>query len=164
MVAPGRQWRCVVNGQQYGPISEEELRGWVAQGRVRPTDLVWTDGMANWQPLQSVQYMFRAGPPLPPAPAQPAWQRPHRGAVVLTLGILGVVISFLGILGGIAWYLANEDLRQMAAGRMDPSGQAMTQAGKICGIIGFVLGILGCCWGGFWLVFVLGMAGSSGRF
>lgn len=39
--------------------------------------------------------------------------------------------------------MGNNDLREMAAGRMDRSGQGMTQAGKICGMIGVILWIVG---------------------
>jgi formate hydrogenlyase subunit 4 len=88
---------------------------------------------------------------VPVAPiGQPSAQqalRPHRGGLILALGILGLVCCF--ICGIIAWVMGNNDLREMAAGRMDPSGQGMTQAGRICGmisvilqIIGFVVGIL----------------------
>jgi len=64
---------------------------------------------------------------------------PHRGGFVLALGIIGLVF-FPGIIFSImAWVMANRDLRQMNAGAMDPAGRGMTQAGKICGIIGTVL-------------------------
>jgi hypothetical protein len=66
--------------------------------------------------------------------------QPHRGVVVLVLGILGIVVCF--ICGIIAWVMGNNDLRQMDAGAMDPSGRGMTQAGKICGMIGVILAII----------------------
>jgi hypothetical protein len=74
-------------------------------------------------------------------PQQPL--KPHRGVVVLVLGILGIVVCF--ICGIIAWAMGNNDLREMAAGTMDPSGRGMTQAGKICGMIGVILAIVGMC-------------------
>lgn len=77
--------------------------------------------------------------------------RPHRGTVILVLGILGLVCC--AICGIVAWVMANGDLKEMQAGRMDPSGQGLTQAGKICGIISVVLWILWLLlwvlWGGF---------------
>jgi hypothetical protein len=66
--------------------------------------------------------------------------RPHRGGIILALGILGIVCCF--ICGIIAWVMGNNDLREMTAGRMDPSGHGLTQAGKICGIVSVVLLIL----------------------
>jgi predicted Zn finger-like uncharacterized protein len=85
---------------------------------------------------------------------------PHRGGVVLAMGILSLVI-FPIIFGPIAWVMGNNDLREMRAGRMDPEGKGNTEAGRICGIIGTVLGIVGllCCAG--WLVMVAGI-GAAG--
>ena len=86
------------------------------------------------------------------APIEPQYSaqqtlRPHRGTLILVLGIIGIVCCF--ICGIIAWVMGSNDLREMAAGRMDTSGQGLTQAGKICGmvsvilqIIGFVIGLL----------------------
>jgi hypothetical protein len=73
--------------------------------------------------------------------------RPHRGALVLILGILSIVLSFpiLGqVLGIFACAMGNGDLGDMNRGRMDESGRGMTQGGLICGIIGIVLSSLGC--------------------
>ena len=65
----------------------------------------------------------------------------HRGGVVLTLGILGLVVCF--ICGIIAWVMGNKDLQEMDRGLMDPAGKGLTQAGRICGIVSVVLAILG---------------------
>ncbi|MDY7010858.1 MAG: DUF975 family protein [Planctomycetota bacterium] len=53
-----RQWYCFVGGRQYGPVSEDELRGWIQQGRVRPADMVWTEGMGQWAAAGSVPGLF----------------------------------------------------------------------------------------------------------
>ena len=52
-------------------------------------------------------------------------------------GILSLVVC--QIFGIAAWVMANADLEEMACGRMDPTGKDMTQAGRVCGIIGTVL-------------------------
>jgi uncharacterized membrane protein YidH (DUF202 family) len=84
-------------------------------------------------------------PQAPTAPAGPQFYtqqplRPHRGGIILTLGILGIVCCF--ICGIIAWVMGKSDLREMAAGRMDRSGEGLTQAGKICGMISVILWII----------------------
>jgi hypothetical protein len=66
--------------------------------------------------------------------------KPHRGTLVLVLGILGLVVC--GPLAIVAWVLGSSDLKAMDAGTMDPSGRGTTNAGKICGIIGTILLIL----------------------
>ena len=82
-------------------------------------------------------------PPIQTVEAMPSAQqpRPHRGAMVLVLGILGLVCCV--ICGIIAWVMGNNDLRDMDAGRMDPTGRGLTQAGKICGMISVILAIVG---------------------
>lgn len=41
-------------GQQHGPVSDDFLRASLQCGEVRPETFVWRDGLAQWQPLQSV--------------------------------------------------------------------------------------------------------------
>jgi hypothetical protein len=64
----------------------------------------------------------------------------------LTLGIISLVVwccPLAGwIMGGIVMNMANKDLAEMAAGRMDKSGHGITLAGKICGIVAVVLATL----------------------
>jgi len=62
---------------------------------------------------------------------------PHRGALVLVLGILSIVLCQL--LGPFAWIMGKGDLAKMDAGQMDAEGRGLTQAGKICGMIGTIL-------------------------
>jgi hypothetical protein len=54
--------------------------------------------------------------------------------------------------------MGNNDLREMAAGRMDRSGQGLTQAGKICGMISVILQIIGLV---MWLLFMALGAGTA---
>ncbi len=66
----------------------------------------------------------------------------HRGEIILVLGISSLLCCpFLGIASII---MANNDLRQMDRGAMDPGGHGMTMAGKIISIIALVLGACGC--------------------
>ena len=100
----------------------------------------------------------QSAPPVEAVEAQPTTSqpvKPHRGVVVLVLGILGLVCCF--ICGIIAWVMGNNDLREMAAGTMDSAGRGMTQAGKICGMISVILQIVGFI---IWLLFVVLMGVS----
>ena len=85
--------------------------------------------------------------------------QPHRGVLVLVLGILGLVMCFP--LGIGAWVMGNNDLAAMSAGNMDPEGRGLTQAGKVCGMVGVLLqvGVLA-----LWVVFfvlTIGLAASA---
>jgi hypothetical protein len=67
--------------------------------------------------------------------------KPHRGTLILVLGILSLVVC--APLGIAAWVMGNGDLKQIDAGTMDPSGRSLTNAGRICGMIGTILLALG---------------------
>jgi hypothetical protein len=67
--------------------------------------------------------------------------KPHRGTLILVLGILGLVVC--GPLGIAAWVMGNGDMKEMDAGTMDPSGRSTTNGGRICGIVATALMALG---------------------
>lgn len=80
--------------------------------------------------------------------------KPHRGTLILVLGILGLVIC--GPLGIAAWIMGSGDLKEMDAGNMDPAGRGNTNVGKICGMIATFLMIIGVLIG--LLIAVVGVA------
>jgi hypothetical protein len=110
---------------------------------------------------------------------------PHRGPLVLVLGIISVVFGVMSPLGaccgpllvaslvglglGIpAWILGRRDLRKMDAGEMDPQGRGQTNSGMICGIIGTLAGALGvlvllAVIGFYVVMMVLSAANGGGR-
>jgi hypothetical protein len=77
---------------------------------------------------------------IPPQPPSMGMMQPHRGVMILVFGILGLILCV--IFGIVAWVMGSGDLKQMDAGAMDPSGRGLTQAGKICGMIGVILNIV----------------------
>jgi hypothetical protein len=68
---------------------------------------------------------------------------PHRGGVILALGLTGLLLScipFAGwILGGIALSMANTDLPRIDRGDMEREGRGLTVGGQVCGIIAVVI-------------------------
>jgi predicted Zn finger-like uncharacterized protein len=78
------------------------------------------------------------------------WE-PHRGNTIMTLGIISLVVSFMGgcllwivglPLGIIAWWMGAVDLNKMRRSQMDPEGEASTRSGYICAIIGTIINAL----------------------
>jgi len=71
-------WYVGKEGQQKGPFTEEDVRGMISRGELAATDLVWKEGMGEWQPLGEIEEFADAiakAPPPPPkaAPQVPAW-------------------------------------------------------------------------------------------
>src|SRR5262245_34207648 len=61
------EWYYARNNQQRGPVSAADLRAMAASGDLRPGDLVWQEGMTQWQPASS-RGLFPGGPTYPDAP------------------------------------------------------------------------------------------------
>lgn len=62
------QWFFAQNGQQRGPVSLDALKQMCATGQVRPSDLVWSEGMPTWQPAGKISGLIAPGSIPPPLP------------------------------------------------------------------------------------------------
>lgn len=163
-------WYYSMNGQQAGPVTQQELQQLVAQGMVKPQDLVWNQGMPNWVPAMQVPGLVPAGPQPGAYPGQqpqyggypqPGFQQPgygapqgygpvgyappvqdHKGKATgsLVCGIIGLFFCGL-ILGIIAIVLGTGAKKAMQqSGNFD--GQGMATAGVVLGIIDLILHVV----------------------
>lgn len=94
-----------------------------------------------WPPQQ--------GSPSPYGAPQPG---SSNGTLILVLGILSIVC--LPILGPVAWILGNNALK---SGYVDPSQLGQINAGRICGMIGSVLIVLGL----IYYIFIFATIGTA---
>ena len=79
-------------------------------------------------------------------PPRDVEEEPHRGGVVLTLGILSIFLSLIApiglTMGIIAWVMGQGDLTKMRRREMDRAGQGTTTGGLVCGVIGVLLSLV----------------------
>lgn len=68
-------WYYTTNKQQMGPVSWDELRHLADRGLLKPHDMVWTEGMAEWVKAIRQDGLFAEGgaaaPPAAEAPPPP---------------------------------------------------------------------------------------------
>ena len=148
-------------GAVYGPIRWEIVLDWAEEGRIADDCELSQASDGPWQPAANLivglgssvlsapgDPLAGAAPATTPAASQPfapAWSSPgavsptgsvapHRGPLVLIMGILGFFVG-CPVFSVIAWILGSRDLREMRAGRMDRSGETMTLVGMIFGIV-----------------------------
>src|SRR5438477_581880 len=103
-------WYYAVDGQRQGPVPFDQLRRLAASGQLTPGDLVWTQGMADWQPAGSIPSLapprVQQPKPIPQpyayahAPQTVQYQSPiaaggGSGASYQGLAIAGFVLSLL---------------------------------------------------------------------
>jgi hypothetical protein len=62
------EWYYAKNKQKVGPVTEAQLQELVRSGELSPTDMVWKQGMAKWQPAGAVDGLLPQSPPAPPEP------------------------------------------------------------------------------------------------
>jgi hypothetical protein len=154
------------DGAEYGPVTADEVRQWIAEGRANGRSKVRAAGSTEWKPL--VEYLefasALAGSAPPPTPGAvpitigpiPTAPRNNPFAVAaLVLGIIslpvacccyGFPFNVLAIIFGIV------ALSQI---KRDP----VNQLGRGMAIAGLVLGVASLALGG--LVFALGVALNS---
>jgi hypothetical protein len=154
----------------FGPFSLEQLTHLRDRGQLMPGHEVSED-QQSWMPATSIPGLFppdaASRPPAMPAGVEPKqWEvaedyprtgmpsapsewmvegrytRPHRGGLILALGVISLVVC--APLGIAAWVMGSNDLKAMRRGEIDATGQGITQAGQICGIIASVFMLIGC--------------------
>ncbi len=72
------EWYLARDGQQHGPVTDTELQKIIEFGYLKPTDLVWRQGMEEWALAESVLDLRPAKDKAPPAPERPQPTAPHR--------------------------------------------------------------------------------------
>jgi hypothetical protein len=62
------QIHIVRDGQPFGPYTEEEVRDYLAEGALLPTDLAWHEGLKDWIAIDQVQLQCAPHRTPPPPP------------------------------------------------------------------------------------------------
>ena len=70
-------WYYARDGQQAGPLQLPELQALAAQGQLGGSDLVWTEGMPQWQPASQMPGVFPAPAAAEASPASFSPQAPQ---------------------------------------------------------------------------------------
>jgi prepilin-type processing-associated H-X9-DG protein len=83
------------DNKEYGPVSADDLRKWIAEGRAGADSKVRADGTTEWLLLASVPELAglrktTTPPPLPIRPPTPASKLSAMAVASLVLGILGL--------------------------------------------------------------------------
>jgi hypothetical protein len=64
-------WHYAQDGQRKGPVSDDDLRRMAAEGSLKPSDLVWREGMSDWLPASEATGFQFGSPAAPAAPSAP---------------------------------------------------------------------------------------------
>jgi len=148
------------DGQEYGPVSADQIRQWIAQGRLNAGSRVRADDAADWQPLDALpEFADALGAQPPPAFAVPPATGPTPvGEADYELDVTGCISggwrllqANFGLLFGVTLVYAAIVLALAVLG-MIPI------AGLLFSAVSFVIG--GPLAGGVFYVFILANRGQ----
>ncbi len=147
---------------EYGPITAEQVRQWVAEGRLNGLSKIQVDGSGVWRQLRDMPEFSTLQPPPPPPITLGAAPRPGYAGTLppanplagwaLGTGIASLPCCALPILSVVSIVLGAMALSQI---NQNPKqeGRGLATAGIVLGCISLVMAII--CWT---LFFVTGVS------
>jgi len=131
------------DGKEYGPISAEQIRQWLAEGRVNSQTKIKSTDATDWQTLAALPEFaaeLETRPSMPPQSFLTAATQPKTSGLAITSLVFGV-LGFCGITALVGLILGIVALVKInrSQGRLTGSG----------------LAIAGICVSGFMLLFAL---------
>ncbi len=132
------------DGKQYGPITAEQLRQWIAEGRANAQTKVLAEGTSEWKLLSDFPELGAAGPSTPPtlpgtaAPLAAAPNQVNGPAIGLIItGALNLVLS----LGRAALMAAGVGMNKLQGNLSGSPYEKMILS--MTGTMGVILGLIG---------------------
>jgi hypothetical protein len=133
------------DGREYGPVTAEQLRQWVGEGRVNQKTLTQAAGTTEWRPLAVLPEL---SPSLPPMATS--------ASTTNSTAVAGLVFGLLGLTGG--WFccgplfsvlgiaFSSVGLSQIRRNPAQNTGRGIAIAGLVLSILGLIatliLGVL----------------------
>ena len=150
--------------KEYGPVTQDELRRWIAEGRLNAQSLARAEGTTEWLPLaafpefaQSLSIRASAQPV-----ATSGYAAVQSGPKTNSMAVAGLIMGILSVTCGLCCYGAPFNLlgiifslialSQLKSDPISQQGRGVAIAGLILSILGIVVGAL---------FFVLGVAMNS---
>jgi Domain of unknown function (DUF4190)/GYF domain 2 len=130
--------------KEYGPVSSDQLRQWVTEGRVNGQTKVQAAGAAEWKMMSEVPefaVLFPKSPPppvrsAPITPLPPAPSTSQMAVWAMVLGIIGVLCC--QILSPVAIVLGAVSLSQLKS-HPEMTGRGFAIAGIVLGVLSLLM-------------------------
>jgi hypothetical protein len=135
--------------KEYGPITADQLRQWISEGRINASTKVQTEGAGVWKCISELPEFAAAlpasVPPAPGTPSQiamaPAAAKPNQMALwAMIIGIISLLCC--QILGPVSIVLGIVALSQIKKNpQQTGSGFAIT--GIVLGVLSLIIAVVG---------------------
>jgi hypothetical protein len=136
-----------VDGRQYGPVSVEQLRQWIAEGRANAQTQTYVEGATEWKPLGVLpEFTGHFTPPVPPPISPPVFGRVRKTNSYAMAGMIFGILAFFccckflfGVLG-IVFSLIG--LSQISRHPELYEGRGLAIAGLVLSILSLLLALV----------------------
>ena len=153
------------DGKEYGPISADQLRQWIAEGRANAQTNVLPEGAPQWKTLAELPEFAQAlsvtSAPVRPVPTS-TYAASSSGPKTNSMAVTSLIMGLLSVTCGLCCYGAPFNvlgiifsLIALSQLKNDP----VSQQGRGLAIAGLILSIMGILVGA--LFFMLGVAMNS---
>jgi hypothetical protein len=120
------------DGRPYGPVSADQIRQWIAEGRANAQTLAQAEGSVEWKPLgQYPEFASSAAPPVmpptPPGAPAPSFQPRRHVPSYLVPAIFSTICCCLPV-GIVAIIFAAQVNTKLQAGDMPGALEASRKA------------------------------------
>jgi uncharacterized membrane protein len=132
------------DGKEYGPITTEQLKQWVAEGRANAQTKVLADGATEWKTLAEIPELAAA---LPIAPSTIPAIAPGVGSVDQLRGpavglIVTAILGYLVTIAGIIWNLFGAGMARSQSGVNPEFEQYFNMFAGTWGVISGIFGLV----------------------
>lgn len=150
MYTKGSMYKIIGSDQKtYGPVPADQIRKWIAEGRVTGATLAQEESSTEWKPLSAFpEFALPPGPTIPPAiiPPKP-YAAPHETNTMATAGFICGIISLIPCCCfGFIFAILGIVFSAIALGRVNrypnENGKGLAIAGLICSAIGLGGGLI----------------------
>jgi competence protein ComGC len=141
------------DGQEYGPVTADQLKGWLAQGRINALTRIQAAGGAEWKPAAEVPELAalfappgvqRVGEGAPPLLTVSPTQVREKGLAILSfvLGLASFVLCLSAITGIPAIICGHLSRRRVARLPARYGGAGFAMAGMVLGYLSLVFSLV----------------------
>jgi hypothetical protein len=126
--------------REYGPVSADQIRQWMREGRANATTLIQAEGVPGWRPLSTFPE-FATPPHAPAVPpyTTPVSQTNNSALTGLIFGILSVTCPCTGLPVGVIGIIFSCMALSQFNHNPAQKGRGMATAGLILSIIGVMI-------------------------
>ena len=135
------------DGRQYGPVSGEQLRQWMAEGRANAQTQTFVEGATEWRPLDALpEFAGHFAPQVPPPISPPVSGRVRKTNSYAMAGMIFGILAFFCcckfLFGALGIIFSLVGLSQINRHPELYEGRGLAIAGLVLSILSLLLALV----------------------